>query len=203
MLYLYIHPCLLLLHSFTSLPAPFSFPVFSFYPSITIFRHPASVPFQISCFVSIPHFLFLSLLSSNPSFLPFGNNPSVHTERQYSTLLGLHERPCSSSSAAAPETCWCQHLSWGMTSHCRAMHCVCLLCRLWSCTVLSVWPSTSGHGMLCTVSASGRAGGCVVTCSGCTCTFTEPVVVVVMYYWYSQTLNEIAYCINILWFAGD
>ena len=39
--------------------------------------------------------------------------------------------------------------------------------------VLSVWPSTSGHGMLCTVSASGRAG--VVACSCC-----EPVVAVVM-----------------------
>ena len=53
-----------------------------------------------------------------------------------------------------------------MIFHCRAMHYVCLLCRLGSCTVLSEWPSTSGRGMLRIVSVSGRAGGCVVTCSG-------------------------------------
>ena len=32
---------------------------------------------------------------------------------------------------------------------------VCLLCKLRSCTALGMWPSTSGHGMLCIVSDSG------------------------------------------------
>ena len=91
---------------FASLPAlPFP-PVLSFYPSITMSHHPSSVP---------PHILtpFPSHTSSFPSSCPPSLPSSlsaiillcIHTEREYSTLLGLMERPCCSSSAAAPETC--------------------------------------------------------------------------------------------------
>ena len=42
---------------------------------------------------------------------------------------------------------------------------MCLLCRLWLCTLLSVWPLIVGHGMLCVVSNSGKADGYVETYS--------------------------------------
>ena len=96
---------------FASLPALPSPPVLSFYPSITMSHHPSSTPPQILT-------LFPSHTSSFPSSCP-PTLPSslsaiillcIHTEREYSTLLGLMARPCGSSSAATPETCRCQHL---------------------------------------------------------------------------------------------
>ena len=88
---------------FASLPALPSPPVLSFYPSITMSHHPSSTPltpfpshtssFPSSCPPSLPSSLSAIILLC------------IHTEREYSTLLGLMERPCGSSSAAAPETC--------------------------------------------------------------------------------------------------
>ena len=49
--------------------------------------------------------------------------------------------------------------------HSGATHCVFLLCREWLCIILPDYTSTSGHGMLCTVSDSGRPGGCATKCS--------------------------------------
>ena len=91
---------------FASLPALPSPPVLSFYPSITMSHHPSSVPPQI--LTPFPSHTS-SFPSSCPPTLPSSLSaiilPCIHTEREHSTLLGLMERPCGSSSAAAPETC--------------------------------------------------------------------------------------------------
>ena len=81
-------------------------PVLSFYPSTTMPHHPSSVPPQI--LTPFPSHTS-SFPSSCPPTLPSSLSAiillCIHTEREYSTLLGLMERPCGSSSAAAPETC--------------------------------------------------------------------------------------------------
>ena len=91
---------------FASLPALPSPPVLSFYPSTTMSHHPSSVPPQI--LTPFPSHTS-SFPSSCPPSLPSSLSAIIllcmHTEREYSTQLGLMERPCGSSSAAAPETC--------------------------------------------------------------------------------------------------
>ena len=74
-------------------------------------------------------------------------------------------------------------------------HCVCLL---WSSTVPSVWPSTSGQYMLCAGSNSVGPGYCTVTWS---CVYINRVCHRVcrslcFYHWHSQTPNDIVNCMK-------
>ena len=89
---------------FASLPAFPSTPVLSFYSSITMFHHLSSAPFKFTHPFHPTH--PLSLPPALPPSVPPGLQClCIHTEREYSTLLGLIEWPCGNSSAAAPETC--------------------------------------------------------------------------------------------------
>ena len=69
--------------------------------SSSLFHYSVRVCSCLILLCSFPSF------TSAPSFTPSACNSYmyVHTDRPYSTLLGLQERSCSSSSAAAPEMC--------------------------------------------------------------------------------------------------